>query len=237
VNAFGVRLFPGGYGEAVRVCDLEYSWNLSHQDLPAITRLGINPSDPYNDTNHGTAVLGELFGRENGWGVTGGVPSAVPYVAHTNFTTGYNVAQAITNSLGTLGQGDVIIIEQQFQGPNYTGVPTGTQFGLVPVEWNLGVYNTILTAIGNRVHVVMAAGNGSQDLDTAAYTTGNGGHHPFQAGSDSGSTSWAPAPRRAAARPSGRGWASATGARGSTCRGGARMCTRSGMEVSTAPRA
>ncbi len=186
-DAFGVRLFPGGYGEAVRVCDLEYSWNLSHQDLPAVTTLGgAGAVDPFNNNNHGTAVLGELFGRENGFGVTGAVPNAGAYVAPVNFTSGYNLAGAISTTLGTLGDGDVIIIEQQTTGPNYTGVPAGTQFGLVPVEWNVGVYNAIVTAIGNRVHVVMAAGNGSQNLDDAVYTTGNGGHYPFMAGNDSG---------------------------------------------------
>ncbi|MBY0261702.1 MAG: S8 family serine peptidase, partial [Phycisphaerales bacterium] len=185
VNAFGVRLFPGGFGEGVRVADLEYSWNLTHQDLPPITTLGgANAVDPFSSTNHGTAVIGQLFARENGFGITGAVPSCVPYVAPVNFTTGYNLAGAVTTTTAAFRQADVIVIEQQLSGPNRTN--TSSDVGYIPVEWNRGIYNAVVTAIGNGVHVVMAAGNGFQNLDAAVYGTGNGGHYPFQSANDSG---------------------------------------------------
>ena len=186
-NCFGVRLLPGGYGQALsRVCDIEYSWNFAHEDLPAITFLGPAAVDPFNDNNHGTAVLGEICSRDNGWGTVGGVPNATVFCAAANTAGGYNVASAITTALGSLGIGDCIIIEQQIAGPNYTGVPAGTQFGLVPVEWNRNIYNAIVTAIGNNVLVLEAAGNGSQNLNDAIYATGNGGHFPFNGTINSG---------------------------------------------------
>lgn len=189
INASCMWLVPGGTGTGIRIADLEYSWNLSHQDLPTITTLGPAPNDPFGNTDHGTAVLGELSALNNGWGVRGIAYGATMYVVAVNTGAGagvYDVGAAITTALGTLVAGDVILIEQQAIGPNYTGMPAGTQFGLVPVEWNLADYNAIVTAVGNGVIVVEAAANGSQNLDAAVYGTGNGGHWPFLPANDSG---------------------------------------------------
>ncbi len=136
--------------------------------------------------NHGTAVLGEMAGLRDGQGVTGIAYDSTFYVVAVNTGPGggvYNVGGAITTALGTLTAGDVILIEQQTAGPNYTGIPAGTQFGLVPSEWTLGTYTAIQTAIGNGVIVVEAAGNGSQDLDNPKF---NVGHAPFLPANDSG---------------------------------------------------
>ena len=60
----------------MKIVDIEYSWNRSHEDLvkaaPAATVIanGI-VADPFNDNNHGTAVLGELVATANKLGVTG----------------------------------------------------------------------------------------------------------------------------------------------------------------------
>ena len=178
----------GGTGTNVTICDLEYSWNLSHQDLPAgITTFvpgGKTATDPFGDNNHGTAVLGEMSSRNNGTGTTGAAYGATFRVAPASFTDGYQPALALTNAMGSLGAGDVIIIEQQIAGPNWPG--GSTQMGLVPLEWLKPVYDAIVTAVGNGIHVVAAAGNGSQNLDDAVYGTGNGGHHPFLAANRSG---------------------------------------------------
>ncbi|MCP4248525.1 MAG: S8 family serine peptidase, partial [bacterium] len=180
---------PGGTGANSAIADLEYSWNLAHQDLGTVTLLGAAPNDPFADDNHGTAVLGEMVSLNNGWGVTGATYNSTMYVVAVNTGPGagtYNVGAAITTALGTLTAGDVILIEQQFAGPNYTGIPAGTQFGLVAVEWYQPYYNAIVTAVGNGVVVVEAAGNGWQNLDAPEYGTGNGGHWPFMFGNDSG---------------------------------------------------
>jgi serine protease len=177
---------PSGTGTNVSIADLEYSWNLAHVDLPAATLLGGTPTDPFNDDNHGTAVLGELGGINNGNGVTGIAYNSPLYVVAVNVNNTQNVAGAITTATSNLTAGDIILIEQQYPGPNYTGIPQGTQFGLVPVEWSQTIYNAIVTAVGNGIVVIEPAGNGSQNLDAAVYSTGNGGHYPFQVGNDSG---------------------------------------------------
>lgn len=77
----------------------------------------------------------------------------------------------------TLSQGDIILIEQQLTGP------LGEY---VPVEWQRHNYDAIVAAVGNGMVVVEAAGNGGQNLDAPAYSTGNGGHYPFLPQNDSG---------------------------------------------------
>ena len=186
VDALGMWANYGANGAGVRIADLEYSWNLNHQDLGTVTLLGPAPVDPFSDDNHGTAVLGEFGALSNGWGVTGIAYGVTKHVVATNTSAGWNIGAAITTALGTLSAGDVILIEQQYAGPNYTGSPPGTQVGLIPVEWYLPWYNAIVTAVGNNVVVVEAAGNGSQNLDDAIYSTGNGGHWPFLPANDSG---------------------------------------------------
>lgn len=172
-------------GAGVRVVDIEYTFNANHQDLPNVTILGPTPEDPGYGDDHGTAVLGQLAALDNGWGVTGIAPDASYYFAGA-FTNGeYRLAEAITAATAAIRPGDVILLEQQIAGPNYDP-DSGSQFGLVPVEWYKPYYDRIVTAVGNGVIVVEAAGNGSQNLDDAAYTTGNSGHYPFLPQNNSG---------------------------------------------------
>lgn len=192
---------PGGTGSNTTICDLEYSWNLNHQDLPTGIATwiptGYTASEPGGNTcannaciNHGTAVLGEIVSLNNGWGTTGAANGANIAVAPVFLDNGsgptYLLGTAMTNAMAHLSAGDVILIEQQLVGPNYTGVPPGTQRGLVPVEWWQSYYNTIVTAVGNGIHVVEAAGNGEEDLDDPVYSTGNNGHWPFLPQNNSG---------------------------------------------------
>jgi serine protease len=180
----------GGTGDQVRIVDLEYSWNLNHQDFPPITSVilpvevfGV-PQDPF-DSNHGTAVLGVLVSRPNGYGTVGGAYDASMFVAPVSYTIyGYSLYWAILNSLQYLSPGDVMLIEQQMTGPNWPG--GATQFGYVPVEWNLQNYNAIVQAVALGINVVEPAGNGSQNLDDPVYSQGNDGHWPFLVQNDSG---------------------------------------------------
>src|SRR5262249_33716082 len=98
----------------------------------------------------------------------------------------WDIGAAISRALTRLSAGDVILIEQQMAGPNYTGDPPETQFGLIPIEWWRPWYDAIRTAAANNVIVVEAGGNGEQNLDSSVYNVGNAGHYPFQAAHDSG---------------------------------------------------
>jgi hypothetical protein len=180
----------GDSGQNVTICDFEYSWNLSHQDLPAGITTHTVPTwtavDPFTDDRHGTAVLGEMASINNGWGTTGAAYGASFAVAPTNFATyGWQLGSAMTYAMTQLTAGDVMLIEHQIGGPNYLGLP-GNDTGLVPIEWWQPWYDVVVTAVGNGFHVVEAGGNGYQDLDAAVYSTGNGGHWPYLPHNNSG---------------------------------------------------
>lgn len=67
---------PGGRGTDVWFADIEGGWNNAHEDLPGdrITHVAGRPFDDRGWIAHGTAVLGEVVGRDNGLGVTGIAP-------------------------------------------------------------------------------------------------------------------------------------------------------------------
>jgi serine protease len=178
----------GDSGQNVTICDLEYSWNLSHGDLPpGIIKWvppGYTDSDPYLDDNHGTAVLGELASLNDGSGTTGACYGATITVAPTHLNSAWSVGTAMMYAISNLSHGDVILVEQQLQGPLYRG--PGNDTGLVPIEWWPEWYEVVLMAVGNGIHVVEAAGNGYQNLDSSVYSTGNYGHWPFLSQNNSG---------------------------------------------------
>ncbi|MCD4734454.1 MAG: hypothetical protein K8R53_00285 [Bacteroidales bacterium] len=161
----------GGTGTGITVCDLEYSWNYNHADITKAVgaQINTNVQDPFNDTNHGTAVIGELVADNNGWGTTGicynsGLKTCGTYYG---IPVGWNVPGAISLSIANLSAGDVILLEQQW---DYTG-----SGGYVPIEWwystfpsaqvNNPVYAAIVNAISNGIHVVEAGGNGNMNTD------------------------------------------------------------------------
>lgn len=173
--------WSNGYTAAgVKICDVEYDWNATHEDLPPFVMLGATPLDAGFGSDHGTAVLGQLGGKHNTNGVRGIAYGAAlrvvsPYAAAYG---GYNFPAAVSAALTNLVAGDVLLIEQQGVGP------AGEY---VPVSWWKSNYDAIRTAVSNGIIVVEAAGNGAQNLDDPVYSTANGGHWPFLPQNDSGS--------------------------------------------------
>ena len=159
---------PGGDGALTTVVDVEYSWVLEHEDLALDPAANIDTqatlSDPFDDTNHGTAVLGVLRGGANAYGVSGIVPAATLLVAPVNTVEhGYNPARAITLATGVLKPGDAILIEQQTDACG--GVCDDTQQGCGPIEWHQSVFDAIAAATALGIVVVEPAGNGNVNLD------------------------------------------------------------------------
>lgn len=159
----------GGRGGRMRVVDIEYSWTLNHEDLglPASSNIdSATASDPFpaDQRNHGTAVLGELRGGNNRYGVTGIAAAAQVLVAPANtLQFGYNVARAISLATNRLAAGDVILLEQQ--APVCGGLCSTSQVGCGPVEYHQSVFDVIRTATARGIVVVEAAGNGNVNLD------------------------------------------------------------------------
>jgi hypothetical protein len=181
IDAVYAWTLGGGNGYDVKVVDIEYAWNLNHSDISA-SLIGAAPVPPTNEYaagvgNHGTAVLGEMGGINESLGVKGIAWGSTFYVAAANTVSGYNIPSAITTATSILRPGDIIVIEQQLDGP-----AAGTN-DYVPVEWSQSVYDAIVTAVDNGAIVVEAAGNGAQNLDGPLF---NSGHRPFAPENDSG---------------------------------------------------
>ncbi len=175
VNAEYSWTLNGGDGTGVTVCDIEYDWNYDHGDLTKAvgSQIMSDTSDPFNDQEHGTAVIGVMVSDDNGWGTTGICKSAGLLTAGTYYgtpTPEWNVAGAIAAATDTLEAGDVIVLEQQW---DYYGGGT-----YIPIEWwgatypvsqgYSSVYIAIENAVAVGIHVVEAGGNGG--VDTGALT-------------------------------------------------------------------
>jgi subtilisin family serine protease len=149
---------PGSDGRGTVYVDIEYGWQLQHEDLasPPIENIGgfnyVHSSDP--ESNHGTSVLGIISGNPNAYGVTGIAPRATAMVTSAVDQNGYyQPARAILQAARRLRPGDVIVIEQQ------AGV-CGTENELGPLEYYQDIFDAVAWATAKGVIVLAAAGNG-----------------------------------------------------------------------------
>jgi hypothetical protein len=153
---------PGGGGAGVRVIDCEWSWNLGHEDLLANSG-GVLVGGAAGNSNHGTAVMGEIGGDRNAVGITGIAPDATVSAAAFSIPT----AQAIRQAADKLGPGDIILLEIHRQGPGASG---SGQDGYIAIEWWPDDFDAIRYATNKGVIVVEAAGNGFRNLDDPIYS-------------------------------------------------------------------
>lgn len=150
-----------GYrGGGVWFADVEGGWNAAHEDLPG-DRIQHVAGQPIRDPSwlaHGTAVLGEVVGRDNGKGVVGIAPDVER--VFTASIGGISVANAIDAAAKQLRPGDVLLIELQGGGPRGR---------YVPVEYWDDVFDAIRAHTRRGVVIVEAAGNGGENLDHDIY--------------------------------------------------------------------
>jgi hypothetical protein len=159
-------LLGNARGAGIKVADCEYWFDPDHEDLCGVIPEPGQTPRPEVVTNgwhdHGTAVLGEMVGASNGYGVTGLVPDATAYFfPEWTVEGGARRATAIAQAVATVGAGDVVLLEMQ------TSITGGTNYG--PAELNQSVWTIVKSASDAGVIVVGAAGNGNQDLDGSAY--------------------------------------------------------------------
>ncbi len=160
----------GGRGDGVSIVDIEGGWCFSHEDLTGsvdglVGGVAINTIDW---RNHGTAVLSEIAGDDNGIGVTGIAPNArVAAVSHQPNGS----AAAILMAARRLKPGDIMLLEMHQPGPrfNFQDRPMD-QRGYIAVEWWPDDFDAISYAFRRGIIVVSAAGNGAENLDDAIYS-------------------------------------------------------------------
>ena len=143
-------------GQGVQFADLEGGWNAAHEDLPGdrIEHVWGTPIPDRGWRAHGTAVLGEVVGLDNGKGVVGIAP-AVDRI-YTSSIGNSSVADALDAAADKLRAGDVLLIELQGTGPRGR---------FVPMEYWDDNYDVIKAATARGVVIIEAAGNGDEDLD------------------------------------------------------------------------
>lgn len=166
IDAIYAATVPGAGGQGVKVIDVERGWNFDHEDLPSTFFRGGTPGAG----EHGTAVLGVLAAAENRYGMVGIAPDvSIGVSTATGGSDG--IAAAISAAAGQLGAGDIILIEQHYQGPDsgQTCTCNCSQFEYVAMEYFQADYDAIKAATANGIVVVEAAGNGSMNLDSAIY--------------------------------------------------------------------
>ena len=160
IDAIYGNSFPGGVGSGTIIADCETGWTDDHEDLinkaPG-NYVGLPPTNyPWD---HGTAVLGELVGEDNGFGVKGICHGAeVRMSSHQGSSA--NFATAIQAAVDAVDVGDAVVIEIQCAA----GPPSPH-----PCEYEAAIFAVVETATANGIHVYAAAGNGNNDLDSAAY--------------------------------------------------------------------
>ncbi|MDB4953491.1 MAG: hypothetical protein JWO36_1060 [Myxococcales bacterium] len=150
----------GVRGQGVWFADIEGNWNAAHEDLPGdrITHAGGARIPDQSWRAHGTAVLGEVVGRDNGKGVVGLAPDVERVFTSSIGDT--SVADAIDTAAEQLRPGDVLLIELQGGGPRGR---------YLPVEYWDDAYDAIAMTTRRGIVVIEAAGNGAENLDHKAY--------------------------------------------------------------------
>jgi subtilisin family serine protease len=168
VNAPAAWALPGGAGLGIRVIDIEGGWDLEHEDLRDFSGgLLAGNNDPGRYwRNHGSAVLGEIGGDLNQFGIVG-----IAYDAHLSVVSqmGLGSAGAIRRAAQFLRAGDVLLLEMHRPGPAFNYEMREDQRGFIAVEWWPDDLEAIRYAVSRGVIVVEAAGNGGEDLDSAIY--------------------------------------------------------------------
>lgn len=163
LNAPAAWAYPGGDGAGARFIDVELCWTEDHEDFPfsRLFYVGGAPQDPTYET-HGTAVLGEIIGQLNGFGVNGFAPGLAGYgVVAIPLNQWPAVAAYFQEAVDHLSAGDVWLIELQM----YPAGRTAT-----PMEWLQANYDVIWTSVWARGVICIEAGaNGSQNLDDASW--------------------------------------------------------------------
>jgi len=162
--------FDGGAGLGIDIIDVEQGWDVCHEDLDVLA--GDVLAGTNSGSDHGTAVLGEMIGFNNNYGVTGIAHQAnVRMVSYIGIDSYPDVHNALNTAAANLNAGDIYLIEIHAYAVD-SGLDCHCncgQFEYVAMEYFQANFDAIQTATANGIIVVEAAGNGSMNLDSSIY--------------------------------------------------------------------
>ncbi|MBD3221022.1 S8 family serine peptidase [bacterium] len=155
--------FEGGRGAGMKYIDVELGWTWTHEDFDPFKQFYQGGIGDPGYIDHGTAVMGEVVGRDNGYGVTGFAPDTRWGTVGITVDEWPDVPHYFLEAAEALDPGDVWLIELQMYPPGRDATP---------MEWLQVNYDVIWTSSYSLDVVCVEAGaNGSQDLD-ASYWDG-----------------------------------------------------------------
>ena len=131
---------PGGRGAGMKFIDVELGWTHNHEDFDQ-TKLfyqGVNDSTDSGFFHHGDAVVGEVVGVDNGFGVVGFASDAQWGTVGIVLGEWPVVPQQFIEASQALDPGDVWLIELQM-------FPTG--MNATPMEYVQVNYDAIWTCL------------------------------------------------------------------------------------------
>jgi serine protease len=152
----------GGKGQGLKIVDVEFAWQTTHEDMPALFHAGAQSGS----TDHGTAVLGEMVSVDNLYGVTGISNQAQAGYESISFQA---TSSAVTNASIA---GDIVLIELHTPSPVTINAPcecNQPQCHYIPMEYFQDIFDAIANATASGDIVVEAAGNGGTNLDDPAF--------------------------------------------------------------------
>lgn len=161
-NTYGIR-----GAAALKVLDCEYQFRPTHEDLAGLVTIqpGIESMYAGFGDDHGTAVMGIIGAGDNGYGMNGSVPWCELYfypefaIRAGNGTTQDRTATVVA-AVADAGVGDIVMLEMQDTGGNGS-------YG--PAEYVPSVWTAVKAGTDAGVIIVAAAGNGSENMDSAQY--------------------------------------------------------------------
>lgn len=154
-------------GEGVSIVDIEWGWDYQHEDFAGQNMVDALTTTAPEHNDHGTAVAGQMYAANNGFGVTGAVYGADAFIGISEITKGR--PSAIAQALDSLEPGDVLVYEMQTGG----GDVNGDNDSYVPADYTQSVWDLTKQATDAGIIVVAAAGNGGEDLDNPYYADYN----------------------------------------------------------------
>ncbi|HGJ5856906.1 S8 family serine peptidase [Arsenophonus nasoniae] len=144
-------------GQGIRCADIEGGFDFNHVNLQRKSFINLSPEYPFKN-EHGTAVAGIMYAKDMGLGIKGLVHGADIFYGVSEAPAGR--VNGIAKALKYLRPGDIFIYELQSMGPRNK---------YVPADYQKAVWDITKAATDAGIIVIMAAGNGAEDLDHKLY--------------------------------------------------------------------